>query len=46
MSYIDCGDDNACSVVHNFLLYSVLDTVVLSGKYVPCSVVFGTLVCV
>ena len=25
-------------------LYSVLDTVVISGEYVCCSVVFGTLV--
>ena len=34
----------ACSVVHNVRLYSVLDTVVISGKDVCCSVVFGTLV--
>ena len=27
-----------------FRLYSVLDTVVISGEYVCCSVVFGTLV--
>ena len=27
-------------------LYSVLDTVVISGEHVCCSVMFGTLVCV
>ena len=31
-------------VVHNVRLYSVLDTVVISGDDVCCSVVFGTLV--
>ena len=29
---------------HDVRLYSVLDTVVISGEYVCCSVVFGTLV--
>ena len=38
------SDDSACGVVHDVRLYSVLDTVVISGKYVCCSVVFGTLV--
>ena len=33
-----------CSVVHDVRLYSVLDTVVISGEDVCCSVVFGTLV--
>ena len=37
-------DDSACCVVHDFRLYSVLDTVVIFGEYVSCSVVFGTLV--
>ena len=32
------------SVVHNVRLYSVLDTVVISGEDVCFSVVFGTLV--
>ena len=31
-------------IVHGVRLYSVLDTVVLSGEAVCCSVVFGTLV--
>ena len=31
-------------VVHNVRLYRVLDTVVISGDDVSCSVVFGTLV--
>ena len=31
-------------IVHNVRLYSVLDTVVISGKYVCCSVMFGTMV--
>ena len=31
-------------VVHDVRLYSVLDTVVMSGDDVCCSVVFGTLV--
>ena len=50
MSYVDCGDDgkwsndSACCVVHDVRLYSVLDTVVMSGDDVCCSVVFGTLV--
>ena len=30
-------------VVHNVRLYSVLDTLVISGEDVSCSVVFGTL---
>ena len=33
-------------VVHDVRLYSVLDTVVISGEDVCCSVVFGTLVAV
>ena len=37
------SDDNACWVVHDVRLYSVLDTVVISGDNVCCSVVFGTL---
>ena len=37
------SDDNACRVVHDVRLYSVLDTVVISGEDVCCSVVFGTL---
>ena len=36
--------NSACLVVHNVWLYSVLDTVVISGEDVWCSVVFGTLV--
>ena len=31
-------------VGHNFRLYSVLDTMVISGEDVCCSAVFGTLV--
>jgi len=38
------SDDSACFVVHDVLLYSVLDTVVMSGEDVCCSVLFGTLV--
>ena len=41
------SDDCACCYVHNVhnvRLYSVLDTVVISGDDVCCSVVFGTLV--
>ena len=39
------SDDSACSVVvHDVRLYSVLDTVVISGDDVSCSMVFGTLV--
>ena len=38
------SDDSACWVVHDVRLYSVLDSVVISGEYVCCSVVFGTLV--
>ena len=40
------SDDSACWVVHNVRLYSVLDTVVISGEDVCCSVMFGTLVVV
>ena len=36
--------DSACWVVHDVRLYSVLNTVVICGEYVCCSVVFGTLV--
>ena len=39
------SDDSACLVVHDIRLYSVLDTVVISGEGVCCSVVFGTLSC-
>ena len=38
------SDENACWVVHDVRLYSVLDTAVISGEDVCCSVVFGTLV--
>ena len=41
--------DDACWVVHDVRLYSVLDTVVISGECVCCSVVFwnsGWCVCV
>ena len=38
------SDDRACWVVHDVRLYSVLDTVVISGDDVCCSVLFGTLV--
>ena len=37
-------DDSECCVVHDVRLYSVIDTVVISGEHVCCSVVFGTLV--
>ena len=37
-------DESACRVVHDIRLYSVLDTVVIYGEDVCCSVVFGTLV--
>ena len=33
-----------CLIVHDVWLYSVLDTVVISGEDVCCNVVFGTLV--
>ena len=36
--------NSACGVVHDVRLYSVLDTVVISGDMFCCSVVFGTLV--
>ena len=38
------SDDSACRVGHDVRLYSVVDTVVISGEGVYCSVVFGTLV--
>ena len=38
------SDGSACCVVHDVRLYSVLDTVMISGDDVCCSVVFGTLV--
>ena len=38
------SDDNACWVVHDVRLYSVLNTVVISRDEICCSVVFGTLV--
>ena len=38
------SDDSVCGVVHDVRLSSVLDTVVISGDDVCCSVVFGTLV--
>ena len=38
------SDDSACCVVHDVRLYSVLDTVVISGHDVCCSMVFGTLI--
>ena len=37
-------DDSACCVAHDVRLYSVLDTVVISGGDVCCSVLFGTLI--
>ena len=40
------SDDSAYWVVHGVQLDSVLDTMVISGDDVCCSVVFGTLVCV
>ena len=51
MSYVKCGDRwvSGLMIVRVELymmsdLYSVLDTVVISGEDVCCSVVFGTLV--
>ena len=38
MSYVKCGDDSECWVVQDVRLYSVLDTVVISGDDVCCSV--------
>ena len=38
------SDDSVCCVVHVVRLYSVLDTVVISGEELCCSVVFDTLV--
>ena len=37
-------DDSACWGVPDVLLYRILDTVVISGEHICCSVVFGTLV--
>ena len=42
----NCSGDSGCSVVHDDWLYRVLDTVMISGDDVCCSVVFGTLVVV
>ena len=39
------SDDSACSVVHDVRLYNVLDTVVVSGEYVCCSVAFVVVWC-
>ena len=50
MSYVNCSDggkwsdDSACWVVHDVRLYSMLDTAVISGDDVSCSLMFGTLV--
>ena len=38
------SDDSACCVVHDVRVYSVLDSVMISGEDVCCSVVFRTLV--
>ena len=38
------SDDSACCVVHDVRLYSVLDTMVIYGEVVCCSVVFRTLI--
>ena len=38
------ADDSACTVLYFIRLNSVLDTVVISGEDVYCSVMFGTLV--
>ena len=38
------SDDSACWVAHDVRLYSVLDTVVISGEDVCSIVVFGTLI--
>ena len=38
------SDDSARLVVYDVWLYSVLDTVVMSGDEVCCSVVLGTLI--
>ena len=38
------SDDSAICVVYAVRFYSVLDTVVISGEYVCCGVVLGTLV--
>ena len=36
--------ESECLVVHDVRLHSVFDIVVISGVYVCCSVVFGTLI--
>ena len=38
------SDDSACWVVHDFRLYSVLDTVMISGEDVCCRALFDTLI--
>ena len=38
------SDDSVCGVVHDVQLYGALDTVVISGNDICCSVVFDTLV--
>ena len=38
------SNDGACCVVHDVRLYSVSETVLISGDEVCCSMVFGTLV--
>ena len=38
------SDDSACLFVNDVRLYSVLDTVMISGDDVCCNVVFDTLV--
>ena len=38
------SDDSACWVLYDVRLYTVFDTVVISGDDVCCSVVFDTLV--
>ena len=38
------SDDNACCVAHDIWFYSVLDTVLIFGEDVCCSMMFGTLV--
>ena len=38
------SDDSVCLAVHDVRLYSVIDTVVISGDDVCCNKLFGTLV--
>ena len=38
------SDDSECCIVREVRLYSMLDTVVISGDDVCCNVVFATLV--